>query len=263
MSTIKYTIVSGVAPFTAELTPSLIPVNVHDAIGAYEFDDVPNGFYTLIITDSNGCSFQQELTVDPLVTTTTTTQTPTSSIVIGNTQDENLIFNVNGTNINNHYCGYPNQNISTLYLWLKTLDNAPLTSQKVVNYSINSINVCGCCSCTCCCSCSCCSCGCCSSCCSCNITTFKFNSLSDEIHTNIVENVVGPSPSIGGQLILKPGFIETYFQYTYDKNPSMSDFQINLNSNEDWLDTNVPLTTCGINQYGITYIDRNNSIMNF
>lgn len=234
MATVKYNIVNGAGPFIAELTPSLIPENIHITTGTYEFQNVPNGGYTLIITDSNGCAFEQEITVDPLVTTTTTTLAPGNSIVVGNAQDESLIFNVNGTNRDSHYDGYPNPNTSILYMWLKTLDGAPLTTEKILNYTITADSG----------------------------STFIFNAFSDEIHTNIIQNSTGPATSISGQLYLKSGFIETYFQYTYTKNPVNPNFQIDLDSSTNWLYTGIPLTG-GTNIYGITYIDRDNVKMNF
>jgi hypothetical protein len=234
MATVRYTIVSGAAPFTAELTPSLIPDNVHVLPGTYQFINVPNGGYTLVVTDSNGCEFRQIINVDPLVTTTTTTQAPGNSIVVGNTQDEGQIFNVNATNTDAHYEGYPDPNTVTLYLWLKTLNGVPLTAQRVVNYTIAASGA----------------------------SIFVFSALSDEIHAEVIQGTSGPSAVITGQLILKTGFIETFFKYTYVKNPSDPNFRIDLNSTGDWLYTSIPLTS-GLNVYGVTYIDRDNVIMNF
>ncbi len=234
MATVKYTIVSGDAPFVAQLYPSQIPVNNHAAIGTFQFDNVSNGGYTLIITDSNGCSFQQEVIVDPNVSTTTTTGIPGSSIVVGQTNDENLIFNVDGTNRDSHYEGYPNPNTSTVYLWLKTSDGAPLTVQKVLNYTLAAEST----------------------------STFLFNGLSDEIHAEVLQTLTGPATTITGQLILKAGFIETFFQYTYVKNPTIPNYQIDLNSNINFLYTDIPLTD-GLNIYGVTYIDGDNVIMKF
>jgi hypothetical protein len=234
MAIVSYNILGGAAPFTAELTPSLIPVNTHMTTGTFEFVDVPNGSYTLIIKDSNDCIFEQQITVDPLVTTTTTTALQGSSIVIGNTQDESLIFNVNGTNRDAHYEGFPNPNTSIIYLWLKTLDGSPLTYNRVVNYTFTANSG----------------------------STFKFNSLSDEIHVDVIQSVVGPATAINGQLYLKAGFIETYFEYVYNKNTVTPNFQIDLNSTGNWLYKNVPLTG-GTNVYGVTYVDDDNIIMNF
>jgi len=234
MATVKYTIISGVAPFIAELRPSSIPINTHTSIGMYEFIDVPNGSYELRIVDSNGCEFIREITVDPFVTTTTTTIQNNDSIILGNSQDENLIFNVNSTNRDNHYSGYPDENVVNLYLWLKTTDGAPLTERKALNYSING-----------------------------NVgNTFSFVELSDQIHSEVIETTTGFARSINGQLILKEGFIETFFQYVYRKNPTDSNYEINLGSNINWLNTDIPLVD-GSNQYGITYVDNDNIIMKF
>jgi hypothetical protein len=233
MAVVKYTIVSGVAPFVAELTPSSVPENIHLDTGTYEFTDVPNGGYTIMVTDSNGCVFQQEITVDPLVTTTTTTLAPGNSIVVGNTQDNSLIFNINGTNRSSHYSGYPNANTATLFLWLKTLNGIPLVTEQIINYSITASKD----------------------------STFAFNALSDEIHTNVIQNNTGPATTINGQLYLKTGFIESYFQYTYQKK-TVPSYQIDLTSNGEWLYINIPKTS-GSNIYGVTYIDRDNVIMNF
>ena len=191
MGTVEYTIVSGAAPFTAELIPSLIPINNHNVVGTYSFIDVPDGGYALIITDSNGCTFQQEITVDPLIATTTTTIIEENSIVVGNTQDESLIFSIQGTNRDSHYDGYPNPNTLILYLWFKTLNGAPLTEQKIINYSFTSVNE----------------------------STFLFNELSDQMHAEVIQIIPGIASAISGQIILKVGFIETYFKYVYVKNP--------------------------------------------
>jgi hypothetical protein len=140
MATVIYTIAGGVAPFTVELTPSLIPINTHLSIGTFSFTNVENGDYTLVITDSNECVYEYQLTVDPFVTTTTTTVIPGNNIIVGQIQDPILIFNPNSTNRSNHYFGdtLTDTNI-TLYLWFKTLDGKPLTSSKTINYSINAI----------------------------------------------------------------------------------------------------------------------------
>jgi hypothetical protein len=234
MATVVYTIVSGAAPFVAELTPSFIPNNFHDVPGTYEFDDVPNGGYSVIVTDSNGCQFEQQITVDPFSTTTTTTVLPGSAIVIGNTQDQSLIFNVQGTNRSTHYSGYPNPTTSSLYMWLKTNDGAPLTIQRVVNYSIQASGN----------------------------STFVFDSVSDEIHTGVVQGASGPATQITGQLVLHPGFIETYFKYIYVQDPFLPNFEINLSSTGNWLNPDIPLVDV-VNIYGVTYVDNDNAIMDF
>ena len=51
MAIVGYNIASGAAPFTAALTPSSIPENIHLSTGTYQFIDFPNGSYTIIVTD--------------------------------------------------------------------------------------------------------------------------------------------------------------------------------------------------------------------
>jgi len=136
-ATIFYTITSGATPITVELTPSFIPVNTHLSPGTYSFTDVDNGEYTLIFTDSNGCVYEKDVIVDPFVTTTTTTVIPGDALIAGQAQDVLLIFNQAGTNRTNHYLGNtPSDTNLTLYLWFKTLDGEPLTTNKSVAYSI-------------------------------------------------------------------------------------------------------------------------------
>ena len=234
MGIIRYRIVSGVAPFNVELIPSIIPLITHSTTGIFEIEDIPNGSYTLVIKDSNDCIFEKQLSVDPLVTTTTTTEVPNDSIIIGQTSDETLIFNQNATNRDVHYSGYPNENIVNLYLWFKTTNGAPTINDVLINYSITANSG----------------------------STFTYNGISDEIHTIVLQNVVGPLTTISGQILLKSGFIETFFNYTYNKDSVEPSFEINLNSNVDWLNTTTPLTS-GINVYGVTYLSGDNAILNF
>lgn len=234
MGNISYTILSGATPITVELTPSSIPNNIHNSLGTYNFTNVPNGTYNLKIIDSNDCIYEQELIVNPLVTTTTTTLAEGDWMVVGQTNDVNLIFVNNSTNRNDHYSGYPNPNINDLYLWFKTLNGEPLTTQKTINYSI--IGNSG--------------------------TTFTFIELSDGVHTNVVETISGPSSLLTGNLIFKQGFIETYFKYTYIKNPTNPNYSIDLNAPQNWLSLDIPITG-GTDQYGITYVDNDNIIMDF
>lgn len=234
MAVINYTIQSGAAPFTAELTPSLIPVNIHNETGTFQFNDVPDGNYTLIIKDSNECVFEQELNVDPLVTTTTTTIPSGDLIVVGQAQDDLLIFNPDATNRDQKYVGFPDENIVMLYLWLKTLNGAPLTEQKSISYNISGgVD-----------------------------NTFSFVGLSDEMNAEVIESVEGAAESISGQIILKEGFIETFFEYIYVKNPSNPTLRVELNSTINWLYEDIPLVDNN-NQYGVTYIDGDNVVMNF
>jgi len=226
MGTIEYTIVNGVAPFNVELSP--LSSTTHTTTGTFQFVNIPNGDYTLIVTDSNDCVFEQNLTVNPNAPTTTTTTMPSDdSIILGNTDAATLIFNVNSTNKSGQFGD------GEVYLWLKTTNGEPLTTNKVVTYSFSGNN-----------------------------TTIAFNNLSDEIHAEVIENIGGPSQSINGQLLLKVGFIETFFKYTIINGVGSNGFRINLDSVTSWLNTSIPLVD-GTNIYGVRYIDNNNAIMIF
>jgi len=234
MATIYYTITSGAAPFEAILVPSAIPPNNHNSVGTYFFSDVPNGVYLLVITDTNNCTFQQKIIVDPLVSNIDVRE---DSIVIGNTDDIYLIFDINATNRIEHYSGYPDENLVELYLWFKTYDGKPLTTNKAIIYSISSNNIT-------------------------NNNRFTFNCLSDEVHVEINEITSGSSPLINGDLLLKEGFIETFFKYTYVKDPIAPDFTINIQSSDGSISNQISLVA-GVYIYGMNYIDTNNAIMNY
>jgi hypothetical protein len=223
---INYSIVSGQQPFVVEIVPSTIPPVIHNVIGDYSIDVMDDGTYNLIITDSNDCQYNQEVIINPYITTTTTTISEDDYIVVGNTNDENLIFNTNSTNRNTRYVGYPNNNIVTLYLWFKTYGNKPLTQDKIITYNIYSNSG----------------------------STFIFNELSDQINSGVIQNIVGPSESITGNLILRSGFIETFFKYTYNKNEITPEFNVDLSINDNKLYRLLELTG-STKQYGITYID--------
>jgi hypothetical protein len=204
---LNFNITGGLAPYEVELVGSGIPKQTFDSSGYKSIADVPNGVYMLNITDSNLCVFEQEIFVDPFVTTTTTTQTPGNSIVIGNVQDSFLIFNPEGTNRNSEFTGFPDPNIVTLFLWFKTFDGVPLDEQVSFNYTINAPEIYedgG--------------------------SLFIFNLLSDQIHAEVIESISGPTPNLTGTILLKPGFIETYFQYTYLKGAVDPDFFIDITS---------------------------------
>lgn len=59
MSRIQYTITTGTPSFTARLNPPALPQQVHNALGSYSFENIPDGYFQLIITDANGCKFTQ------------------------------------------------------------------------------------------------------------------------------------------------------------------------------------------------------------
>lgn len=82
MATIYYEILSGQAPFTAELrenTPpySTIATSTGIGIGEYYFTDVPDGDYIVVITDALGCVDYFTAEIFCPTTTTTTTCPPT------------------------------------------------------------------------------------------------------------------------------------------------------------------------------------------
>lgn len=55
MARVIYAITEGTPPFTVELFPSTKPVQVQLSTGIYDFTDVPNGYYTLTVTDALDC----------------------------------------------------------------------------------------------------------------------------------------------------------------------------------------------------------------
>lgn len=228
MATIKYTIASGNPPFIAQLIPSVVPNNLHSTTGTFEFNNVPNGYYSLIITDSNECSYTEELLLNPSITTTTTTEPFTNSLIVGNTDANTYIFDVDKTNRNTKY------DVTELYVWFKTLDGKPLTSEKIITYSFNSLDT----------------------------STFNFLELSDEVHATITEVVNGPATIINGQIKFSVGFIEAYFKYQYNYASLISSFRLNLTSGSDWLSSNIPLIDVN-NQYGVTFVNNKNIIMDF
>jgi hypothetical protein len=64
MAIVRYEITEGAAPFTVSISPSYIPNQVKPALGAYYFNDVPNGTYTITVTDSVGCFISFPVYVD-------------------------------------------------------------------------------------------------------------------------------------------------------------------------------------------------------
>lgn len=231
MGTIEYTIISGSAPFIVELPPFGEATQI--AVGTYQFVDVPDGEYILTITDSNDCVFEKVLTVNPTAPSTTTTTLPMDdSIIVGNTEEILLIFNENNTNRSTHFTTNDGD-IATIYLWFRTTNGAPLITDKVINYDISSTG-----------------------------STFIFNSINDENYGEVNEVRAGPSEFIRGQILLKSGFIEMYFKYTFTQVDDVVDFVINLSGNINWLNTTIPIID-ETNIYGVNYIDEDNVIMKF
>ena len=64
MAQIIYQISNGSPNFTAKLISSILPDQIHTALGVYSFNNVPNGIYTLRVIDSNGCRIDIPINVD-------------------------------------------------------------------------------------------------------------------------------------------------------------------------------------------------------
>lgn len=237
-NSITFTIAKGAAPFEAELLGSGIPKATYPALGTYTIPNVINGAYTLQITDSNDCVYEQDLLVDPAVTTTTTTMIPSNSIVIGNAQDQMLIFNPVATNRNSEYSGFPDPNIVTLYLWFKTYNELPLTNDVIFSYDIYSTGSSG-------------------------ISTFQFIDVSDQIHMEVQETNVGPISPLQGNILLKQGFIESFFEYKYIKGATNKRFVIDMSSIGDNVYPNIPTIVEAGTIYGIDTLLWDRIIFNY
>lgn len=235
MAIVTYNIASGLPPFRAKIIGSSLPENIHNDIGVYQFDDVPNGVYTLQIEDANNCIFEKEITVDPFVSTTTTTIIEDDLLVVGNAQDPLIIFNPNATNRSNSYQGFPDPLYVELYLWLKTLNGAPLETQKDFSYDITINSLSG--------------------------STLELIDYSDQIHSNIVRGSSGPLANINGDIELYPGFIEGYFKYVVDRGAD-DRFIIDLTAANNIFYPNLELTG-GTKIYGVTTAEKDRIVMQF
>jgi hypothetical protein len=235
---IKFNIINGVPPFEAELIGSSLPKQIFNSIGQHYFYNVLNGYYTLKITDANGCIYEQEIIVDPSISTTTTTIIPEESIIVGHAQDPLLIFNPVATNKNGDFTGYPDSDVVTLYLWFKTYNGKSLTKNVAISYNIETTGGTA-------------------------DSTFEFNSVSDEVHTEVQEDIIGPNDSIIGNIILKKGFIESYFEYTYYRGSTNKRYQIELKSGLDDFYPNSETSDEAGTDYGISIIDTNEIIFNY
>ena len=199
-TTIEYTINSGTPNFTARLDPEVLEPNVHTEFGTYSFENVPNGTYTLIVTDSNGCTFEKQLVVNPLITTTITTQPATNSLIVGCTQTTLVIFNEETTNTDIA------QNLNTnTYLWFKTTDSNVLNKTLTIDYTISGTS---------------------------NNHNFNFINVSDQLNFIVNENNDSGNV-INGEIILLPSFNESYFLYQFSvSDPSADNYEIILTSTD-------------------------------
>lgn len=229
MNTIEYSIVEGSSPFVVELVDCDKPIEKVYTLGTHYFYKVPDGLYVLKITDSNGCIYENQITVNPTISTTTTTVVPGDFISVGNTQDIASIFSNVATNRDSQYTGYPDPNAAVLYLWFKTSDGKPLVNNKTFQYTICADVE--------------------------NLTSFDFVSLSDEINVDIIETIAGPSESISGNITLKTNFIESLFQYKYSKGVGDPSFKILMESINPMFDVNVVTTGVDGKLYGISSLN--------
>lgn len=234
MGKINYTIVSGVAPFTVKLIPSMIPNNHHANTGTFSFINVPNGEYSLIAIDSNECEFNERVIVDPNAIPAYVPPASPNLITFGNVDDENLIFNEMGTNTDVKSIGTADPGSMSQYLWFKTTSGKPLSEPQVVNYTISTDEA----------------------------DTFRFIGVSDSIHANVNEVSDGASQSITGQITLSVGFIESYFNYEYIRALDTSSFSIGLSTTKDIVDTNITTKADGYD-YGVSYVDSRNIILDY
>ena len=234
MNSVTFTIVNGDAPFTAELVGSGIAPEVYSSTGTYTIENVYNGVYKLVVTDSNGCLFEQDVTVDPSVTTTTTTKPPEVTITIGNAQDPMLIFNEVATNRNSSYGG----EVMSLYLWFKTKDGKALTSAIEYDYAINAETIIG-------------------------TSQFTYVDVSDQIHMEVFEGVTGPLDSIYGSIVLKAGFYEGYFEYVYEKGSVSERFGIDISAPADTITIDIPTKSDAGTTYGVDLVEYDRMLMDF
>ena len=74
MASIYYQINSGYPNFTAHIEPNVAGDQIHSSIGIYSFDNIPEGDYSVTITDAIGCeAFFDNINITSTTTTTTTT----------------------------------------------------------------------------------------------------------------------------------------------------------------------------------------------
>ena len=229
MATIKYTIVGGTPNYTATLRAvHFYLINTHTVGGTYQFNNVPNDTYLLSVNDANECMYEQTLTVNPLVTTTTTTLLPDDALIVGNAQDQILIFDPSVTNTDNPFVGNPDPNTIPLYLWFQTKNGKPLTTSKQISYTILS-GVIG--------------------------TEFTYTGVSDDVYATVVQTSAGPTSNLTGKITFGVGFIETYFAYTFKKLFSPANYGISLTAPSNVFDPDIPtINTPPTYLYGVNII---------
>lgn len=71
MATVYFFISSGAAPFTASIDPAVVPDLTGLATGQHYFTNVPDGSYTVLVTDALGCESSFPVSIACSTTTTT------------------------------------------------------------------------------------------------------------------------------------------------------------------------------------------------
>lgn len=71
MATVYFFISSGAAPFTASIDPAVVPDLTGLATGQHYFTNVPDGSYTVLVTDALGCESSFPVAIACSTTTTT------------------------------------------------------------------------------------------------------------------------------------------------------------------------------------------------
>ena len=235
--TFKFKIIAGELPITVELLNSSKEAFIVYGYGEYMFENVPEGLYTLHITDANNCVYERSVHIDGF--TTTEIYIPNSAIIFGNTNDRLTIFDENVTNRNSVYSGFPDLNIVDLYFWFKTKDKKPLNEIQTFHFDIRSYDI------------------------SMINNQLTFISINDEINmelTNKVQNI----NKISGDIILKENFIEGFIWYNFNKTSSPdSRFQIDANTTNLFFDTSIPTRISAGTTYGIETITSTSILMNF
>lgn len=72
MAQIIYQIVLGTPNFTVSISPNVASDQVQTDVGIYSFDNIPDGIYSITITDGIGCTLTQETHTIGYVPPTTT-----------------------------------------------------------------------------------------------------------------------------------------------------------------------------------------------
>ncbi len=101
-SNITATIIGGTAPFVVQITsPSTIPSTSTTGNTAV-FDNLPVGTYTFNVTDSNGCLYQENFTINPISFINVTGNLVNNVVCFGDTNGS-ILYNVSGFNTSYSY----------------------------------------------------------------------------------------------------------------------------------------------------------------